>query len=252
MTEIVDLQAVEIEINSACNRACSYCPNSVAERKTKGVMSTELYSTVIAQLAAINFKGRISYDFYNEPLLHPKISEFVALTKQQLPECKIHLYSNGTLLSDKKFRELLVAGVDRFVITRHEEDIDSSNYLFEKTFALLSQEERSRVQYKKFTDLTLVNRGGLLRHIAAEGLPLHPCFIPSHMLTVLNDGRVLSCFEDFNEDLVFGDLKSEKLIDIWQKDSYKRFRGDLKKGLRHLYEPCKNCSRRESLPPFDV
>jgi hypothetical protein len=47
---IPDLQAVEIEINHACNRKCSYCPNSVEERKTKGRMSRELYLSIIEQV----------------------------------------------------------------------------------------------------------------------------------------------------------------------------------------------------------
>ena len=38
---------VEIEINHHCNRRCSYCPNAITERKTKGQMSLEFFKKII-------------------------------------------------------------------------------------------------------------------------------------------------------------------------------------------------------------
>lgn len=245
------LQAVEIEINHACNRNCSYCPNSIAERITKGMMTTDSYQIILNNLVEINFEGRISFDFYNEPLLNPHLPEFVKMTKKQLPKTQIHLYSNGTLLTETKTLALLNSGVDRLVITKHEEDEFSETYVFDAVYNSLSELMKNKIDYKSYKELHLVNRGGLLKHIGQKGLALHPCFIPSHMLTVTVDLRVLSCFEDYHENLIFGDLKLEKLIDIWDKDSYKLFRGNLQKGLRHLHTPCRDCNRKEALPPFN-
>jgi radical SAM protein with 4Fe4S-binding SPASM domain len=246
------LQAVEIEINHACNRSCSYCPNSILERKTKGVMSFALYELILNNLLEIDFGGRISYDFYNEPTLHPELERFVKRTKELLPKVKIHLYSNGTLLDSHKFHGLVTAGVDHFTITRHEMEFqDGKKYVFDETYKNLSDDLKKRVIYKTYQDLKLVNRGGLLKHIGAKGLALTPCHLPTHMLTVTVDGRILSCFEDYEEHLVFGDLKTQKLIDIWEKENYIQFRSDLKKGLRHLHRPCNECDRKQVLPPFN-
>lgn len=245
------IQAVEIEINHACNRSCSYCPNSISERRTQGMMNTADFQIILNNLTEINFSGRISFDFYNEPLLNPLLPEFVKMAKTQLPETIIHLYSNGTLLSKIKTEMLLTIGVDLLIVTKHEEDENSDKYIFDATYNSLESNLKEKVKFKSYRDLHLVNRGGLLKHIAEGGLDLHPCFIPTHMLTVTVDLRILSCFEDFNENLIFGDLKSEKLIDIWEKDSYKLFRRNLQRGLRHLHTPCKDCSRSEALPPFN-
>ena len=215
-------------------------------------MDRDTYQTILDNLVQIQFSGRISYDFYNEPLLHPKIAELVSLTKERLPKTKIHLYTNGTLLTEKKLYDLLVAGVDYFVVTRHEQDETSTSYKFDSVFKNLAENVRAKIRYQSYKDLVLVNRGGLLKNIAKEGLALSPCHIPSHMMTITVDGRVLSCFEDFQEKLIFGDLKKEKLIDIWKKDSYINFRRNLQKGLRHMHSPCDGCSRKQSLPPFDV
>lgn len=248
----IPLQAVEIEINHACNRACSYCPNSIQERKTKGSMSKQLYQLVLEQLKQVQFSGRVSYDFYNEPMLHPDLAEFVLMTKEALPKSNVHLYTNGTLLTEERFKLLINSGVDKIIATRHENDMNDSSYAFEQVYQGLTIPLRAKVDYRTHKELTLVNRGGLLKQISATGLPLTPCFIPSHMLTITVDGRVLSCFEDFNENLVFGDLKSESLVDIWHKDSFVQFRKNLQMGLRHLHSPCHECSRQNALPPFDV
>lgn len=246
------LQAVEIEINHSCNRACTYCPNSVTKRKTQGFMETALYSKILDNLEEIQFQGRLSYHFYNEPLLHPNLTQYVELTKRRLPNVQLHLYSNGTLLTYQKFSQLRLAGVDKFIITRHMKDEKSPSYVFDSTYRGLSEGEKNSVVYRSFKEVQLFNRGGILKTLGSDGLPLHPCHLPSHMLTVTVDGRILSCFEDFHEHQVFGDLKTEKLVDIWRRDSYIQFRKHLKAGLRHLHEPCKNCNRNAVLPSLEM
>jgi radical SAM protein with 4Fe4S-binding SPASM domain len=246
----MDLHAVEIEINHACNRSCSYCPNSILDRKTKGSMSSSLFQTILERLIEVRFTGRISFHLYNEPLLHPKLQEFVALSKRLLPLSSVHLYSNGTLLTSKLFEDLKHAGVDKFIITRHEQDISSSNYVFAQTWKNLTEQQKLHVVYQPAEKIHFVNRGGLLPQLGQDSLHLHPCHLPTHMLSITVDGRVLSCFEDFNEVLVFGDLKTQTLTEIWNSSAYSQFRKKLKLGLRHQFKPCDGCNRREALPPF--
>ena len=247
---MIDLHAVEIEINHTCNRSCTYCPNSILDRRTKGSMNIALFQLIIDRLNEVNFAGRISFHLYNEPLLHPKLKDFVEITKFKLPKSTIHLYSNGTLLTTSLFSSLQQAGVDKFIITRHEKDIESPKYVFENTWKNLSDLEKARVEYKSFDKIHFVNRGGLLSNLGSEGLHLHPCHLPTHMLSITVDGRVLSCFEDFNENLVFGDLKEQTLLEIWNSPAYSNFRRQLKVGMRHHFKTCNGCNRRESLPPF--
>src|ERR1700730_14562092 len=56
-------RAVELEVNSMCNRKCSYCPN-VSDKRPLDYMEESLFEKVIQELAAIDFDGRISYHFY--------------------------------------------------------------------------------------------------------------------------------------------------------------------------------------------
>ena len=95
----LDFSAVEIEINHACNRRCSYCPNSISKRKNTGEIDPLLYERLMLELSRISFEGRISYDFYNEPLLHSDFEAVVARTRAHLPGAPIEVYTNGTLLT---------------------------------------------------------------------------------------------------------------------------------------------------------
>jgi len=193
--------AVEIEINSNCNLSCSYCPNNEHERIEKGSMKKELYYKIISDLKEIGFEGRISYDFYNEPTLCKNLVHFVAHTKQELPKVRIVLYSNGTRLDTELFNQLEHAGVDRYIITKHEEVKD---YVFEKTYSKLSEEQKNKVMYKHNSEIEKYNRGELLDHIGDKIKNLTPCYIPSWLISITNKGTVLPCFEDFFQELSMG------------------------------------------------
>lgn len=241
---------VEIEINHHCNRRCSYCPNAITERKTKGQMSLEFFKKIILELKDNNFTGRISNDFYNEPLLHPNIVDFVEFSKAQMPKVLYYIYTNGTLLSEDLFEALYSAGVDQFIITRQEADLNNLNYTFEKVYNQLSNEKKQLVKYRSFQTLSLTNRGGLLTNIENKVLPFTPCHIPINMITVLVDGKIIGCFEDYEENLVMGDLKNQTLKEVLNSSKFLQFEKELAMGLRHMYKPCQSCSRKEVLPPF--
>ena len=59
---------IEIEINSNCNLSCSYCPNSLFDRKETGQMKWSTFTELVSQLKNNNYKGKIAFDFYNEPM----------------------------------------------------------------------------------------------------------------------------------------------------------------------------------------
>ena len=231
---------VEIEINHHCNRACSYCPNSVAARKEQGEMEPELFIRIMKELAFNNYQGSISYEFYNEPMLAKNFEWFVQTTRHYLPNNRIDLYTNGTLLSLEKFRTAHHLGVSRFIVTKHQ---GINSYLFDDTFSQLTDEEKSIVIYQSYKDLKLTNRGGIVKAGPDKALHLTPCLIPEFLMVVTVLGNVLPCFEDFHEENIMGNIGSESLMDIWESNKFKSFRSNLRKGLRHLESPCKNCNR---------
>lgn len=250
--ELRDLKAVEIEINSHCNKACSYCPNSIEERIEKGSMDPILFERIIDQLVQADFKGKVCYDFYNEPTLCKHLDSFVSLTKKKLPKSEIHLYSNGSLLTRERFLKLYELGVTHFIITKHEDEgEDNKPYLFEQTFKDLEEDLKNIVRLRTHKDLHLTNRGGSLEHIKINQLDISTlsCFIPSFMLTITVLGNVIPCFEDYFQKNQMGNIKEESLETIWNKPAYKKMRNALMLGARHKFEVCAKCNRLEVRPP---
>ena len=163
-------EAVEIEINSACNMACSYCPNSVEQRKEKGQMSVETYTLIMDQLVDLNFQGRISYDFYNEPMLCSNLELFVDMANKKLPKSKIIIYTNGTKLTEKKLKELVSLGVCEFVVTEHESEQRGHDF-FTSVYEKMDPRFKPYVLFQKHSEIQLFNRGGVLPHLGgAEAL----------------------------------------------------------------------------------
>lgn len=232
---------VDIEINHECNRTCAYCPNSNTERRNQGRMSEELFLVLMKQLREIGYRGRISYHFYNEPLLSPDLDRFVGLTKEYLPRSWIELYTNGTLLDEPRLRSLLALGVDKFTVTKHH---GSPVYPFEALLARLEPEVRARIKFQDYRKLILTSRGGLVRAGTLKAKPPLdlPCLIPSTMFVVTVNGNVVPCFEDYHEQNVMGSLRERPLLEIWNSEKYTRFRADLRSRKRGAHPVCRDCN----------
>ncbi len=240
---------IEIEINSYCNLSCSYCPNREFQRKEKGTMSLEQYQHIMGQLEDLNFVGRISHEFYGEPTLHPQFDRIVSLTKEALPHSKVELYSNATKLDLKLLQELLEAGVDEFIITKHE---GQELIEFEQALRDLGPGQKEKITYRNHESIYKTNRGGSLPDIGSERQSLLPCQIPSFLAAITVKGNVLPCFEDFFQQQEMGNVFEEHLGEIWFGEKFTQFRNDLKRGLRHKYPLCKDCNRIQTLTPDDV
>lgn len=231
---------VDIEINHACNRTCWYCPNDKKSRIEKGEMPQEIYQEIIKQLKEIDYRGKIFFHFYNEPLLCSQLDYYVDYCRTHLPFSKMELVTNGTLLTIERFQKLLKLGIDYFTITKHHGVIELP---IEKFFNQLSEGEKEKVKIRNHDQLFLSNRAGSVPQISEnKTLPLNrPCFIPSCMMVITNKGNVLVCYEDYDQISITGNMMEKNLMDIWNSTSYTEFRNDLKKGLREKYKLCSQC-----------
>jgi radical SAM protein with 4Fe4S-binding SPASM domain len=239
-----EVKAIEIEINSHCNRKCTYCPNVDQERVERGVMSKSLFNKILLELKILQYSGRISFSFYNEPLLVDDLEFFSEQVKRHLPKTKILIYTNGTLLTISRLESLILAGVDYFVVTKHKGE---KSYIFDKTYQEWPNHLLEKyVKYQTFEDLKLTNRGGLLSDIKKTiDSTVLPCLIPLQMLTITNKGTVVPCFEDYHQIHEMGNINEKTLLEIWNSSAYVLLRKKLLMGLRKNFEVCSKCNRTE-------
>lgn len=225
---------VEIEINSHCNRTCSYCPNSLAPRDAPKLMSEETFEIILGRLKDVGFAGRMSYHFYGEPLLHPKLDNFIRRTTEVLPGVRQVLYSNGDLLTDARYERLLASGVEHFVVTYHD--------------GVLPQQPRQHVTMLTSKLLSLTNRGGLVQAGPEPSGPL-PCYAPSTMLIITITGNVVLCYEDARETAVLGNVIEQPVEEVWWSPRFVSLREALARGDRTRTNICRQCNNRAHLEP---
>jgi radical SAM protein with 4Fe4S-binding SPASM domain len=232
---------VTIETATACNRRCEYCPNSFSNRaQPEGAitMPTSLYESIIKQLEEIGFKGRISPHGYGEPLLDERLRDLVAYTHRMLPGSKIWIYTNGDFLSPPRYRELVDAGVNRFVVTQHGSEMSPAiRDLFSH---LQDHPRRADILYMKIERgrTPLSNRGGLVD----PGVRLNPrCGDPDNPLVIDAEGYVVICANDYFGRVKLGNVGKDRLLDIWKSRKFKEIRRQLR-NRQYTLPICLNCT----------
>ena len=227
---------VEIETNSRCNRGCHYCPVAVDPRDGQE-MSEELFRSILDQLAAMNFRGRLSPHFFGEPLLDARLPRLMALAREKLPKARIVIYTNGDALTPNKARALLDAGVSLFVVTF---EAGESKAFRDTRAALPRWTLRRRFLVRHFTaDVkSPFNRGGSVQFDAE--LHQATCHAPSSTLVVDAWGKLKLCPNDYYGREDWGDLTVSRLADLWDLPTFRATRRELLRG-EFKKDICRTC-----------
>lgn len=88
-----------VEITNVCNLTCGFCPKTDREPQ---FMSIETFEKILDQI-----KNRADYLYFHvkgEPLLHPKIGEFLDLCDEK--GFKVNLITNGSMINKMKSKIL--------------------------------------------------------------------------------------------------------------------------------------------------
>ena len=229
-----------IDTITACNRRCAYCPNSVFERgllKNKKLMDAGLYRKIIDDLAAMGFRGEIAPNFYGEPLLDERLADLIAYAKSRLPRSTVVIFTNGDLLTVDIYKKLAAAGADEFVITQHSQE-QSRGVLEVLAYRRAHGAGAVSVSYGKLNKVS--NRGGLVQ-LRKKAVAPKKCDLPKWKIGVDLEGNVLICCHDYHSSVKLGDLKKERLIDVWNKPQYKLLRQEIGRGIYKL-DICKKCA----------
>ena len=228
---------VEVEVNSRCNRRCSYCPVSLNPTPpVPRLMKQAIFDRLVAELVRLRFAGKISYHFYNEPLIRRDLETLVECVRERLPDAYQLLYTNGDLLSDARYDRLIAAGIKHFMVTRHSGEP-------------MSDRPAQTVRFPE--ELVLTNRGGKLANVEVVGSALKlPCYAPSDFLTVTVTGDIVLCCDDFDRRYVMGNIMTTPVDEIWESVEFARIRSELAAGNREgATSMCAQCSSREFFGP---
>jgi len=145
---------------------------------------------------------------------------------QKLPNAFQLLFTNGDFLTESRYMRLRNAGVNYFLVTRHD-------------FKNIPKREFQTVLFPD--DLRLSNRGGTLFKL--ENSLSVPCYGPSEMMIITVTGDVLLCFEDAQRTQLMGNIQDKSIEEIWFSKKYSHTRKLLRNGERdNASFICKNCN----------
>ena len=231
-------QAIELEINSMCNRRCSYCPNDTG-RRPSGYMTDTLFRKIIGELGQMDFDGNVSYHFYGEPLLDKRLLEFVRYTADNVPKCRPVIYSNGDFLTLELFREYVAAGVGLFLITQHDNTVPAN---LDEILRNATPAELDHITVGFASATRMTNRSGLIKTLSVRGRPIAtPCDWPLATFVITMRGNVVPCCNDYYETSVVGNVETHSLAEVWCSPGFEAFRDALSRGDRGYSPLCANC-----------
>ena len=241
---------IEISESGTCNRTCSFCPRSAPNFiDKKEFISNDLHEKLCTELQKLNYKGTIRYSGFVEPLLDKNIYNLINMVRNFLPESNIEMVTNGDPLNLKRLNQLFENGLNKILISAYDGKKESDELENLCKSANLSKDQYI-VRHRYYSEekdfgITLSNRSGTMANaefkIEALKEPLKKsCYIPSYTFFLDYQGDVLMCPHDWGKKIILGNLKNEKLIDIWFSKKFMSIRKMLNKSNRN-FDPCNVC-----------
>lgn len=240
-------QEVVIEVTNHCNLQCVMCPHQNMQRP-KGLMDEALFRKIIDE---ISDKAELVYLFgTGESLIHPKLCDFIDYAASK--GLYTVLSTNGMLLDEEASRKLLSSRLDYLIValdggTRQTYEsirikgnfdllvaniksmlrikrevgakvrtciqmIYMSNNAHEKKLFmdLFSPQEHRSVEQFRFKPLyeTYNLEQKKVKHS-------RPCFWLWNLMSIYWNGDVALCCMDSDAAYTLGNVKSQKVSDIW-------------------------------------
>jgi sulfatase maturation enzyme AslB (radical SAM superfamily) len=265
-------RVVRIETTNACNARCTICPHRTLRRKIER-MDDGLFTRIIDECAGAGC-AEVHLHNFGEPLLDSRLADRIRYAKQQgLPKVKI--FSNGSLLDERRARELIDAGLDEIKIsfdgaTREEFERVRFPLQFDQVvenicrLVVLRNEVQSSLRIEVaccstsdqqatmsmlqqvvdgFSFGKIHNWAGQISTSARRRVR-KPCSRLWNTFTVLASGDVALCCLDYDGQHLLGRLEAGTSIrDIWPSSAYRMVRQCHKQARQERIELCRDCSK---------
>ena len=254
---------VFFQVRTKCNGSCSFCAASVQnDIRQDTTMPMELYIKVIDELKDIQFSGRIAYHVNNDPLIFPKLTDFAEYARRKLPTVWIQILTNGRALSIKKAEKLIRSGINELTINYYNDNfndklpkpiIDIRDDLLPRFYKKQQikagfgpdGENRDIFRFNVFrrraSDILTSRAGTSPNKKDKSRFPRGFCEYPFTQFNITTDGSVSKCCADFYFSDAMGNIKNEKVMNIWRGEMFNNVRRFLLEGNRDAIETCKRC-----------
>jgi len=247
--------SVAIETASMCNRNCKFCPVSMSRRPDE-LMSDKLYRKIIDDLVSINYRGRISFYIYNEPLRDKRLPVIIRYASQALPKACLMVATNGDYVKKRyDIARLFDEGLNQLQVNIYSElrakfltsimaEIKDWCGLEENgsIYTWISPKRRTFEVCHKYVlpwgKYQLQNRSGQIDYpTGTEHLqfPLEKmCVRPFRFLNINWRGQGLVCCNDYHAKQPIGDVSVSHIMDVWNSHIMNWYRIRLQNKVRAM------------------
>lgn len=236
---------IYIQPINKCNARCTICPQQEAMKKFgEEKMKDEVYYSIIDQLGK-DYIGVIAPYLMCEPLLDNRIYDFIKYAKDKCPGASVEISTNGSLLTEQRAERLASVNPTRVHINiggatkktyekrmglEFEKTISNINY-FRKiyrsifiNFVLYKDNEKEKELVKKLfpkipvcNEFYASNRGGNLKVKHKHRTRFTNCNLQFTDMYIVSNGNVIQCCNDYMRTSIYGNVRTEKLFDLWNK-----------------------------------
>ena len=271
---------LQLENTTFCQASCLFCPHAGLKRP-KLTMELELHRKIVDEAATIALIDQFTITGLGEPLLDRNLIEKISYTSKTMdPSVGLDIYTNGNLLTVDIGKRLADAGLKTLMISMnamradkrreimglddfkrvsdvaHEltEIFDGSGSMGVVVKAIVTKdllEGDEQIQFMKDWGGAVGDGGHAFLHLegnwAGKNYKVRttqttPCSRAMSSIMVLADGRVCLCCQDAEGEVIFGDLHTETLREIYEKEEYVRLRQMHMEGKRNELFLCKDCA----------
>ena len=223
-------ESVCLELSNLCNYANFHkkCPVNLMQ-KDHIILPIKLVHDVLYTLNKHRYSGSISFHTYNEPLMDPRLFEFIRLARAIVPDSNILIWTNGYYINENFVNELVDAGMTTLYTTAYNE------------------EEKQRLEaiqvpipYKVWFIPPCHQDDILTRY---EDLPTgctESCHAPLRQIIVSAKGEITLCCHEWKRQHTFGSLEDLPFEDIMKNPDLQIVYNELIQGIRTL-DYCKRC-----------
>lgn len=268
-------EVLQVETTNYCNARCIFC--AYDQIKKHGTMSDDLYTRILkdAKKLAPSPKTFIPM-LTGEPFLDLQMVDRIKEARAALPKTEIHLYTNGSKLTEEIIKELAQVPNFHVNISANGASVETRKRLtglgdYEHVARMIDYADTmhishsvSLVQHPSITkkeEAAFHRRWGeatsssscrspyIFQHLNFAGLTYKKdkthftyCLHATSHMTVLWDGRVNLCCMDPLGRKIFGDLNFQTVLEVWLSQERQRYATMHKEGRGTECEVCRDCN----------
>jgi radical SAM protein with 4Fe4S-binding SPASM domain len=231
---------INIDVTGLCNKTCNYCPRSEGYPNEKEYMDWKLFRKFVQDLD--DYRGIICFTGRGENSLHPDFGLLVKLLHHPNRKYKTRIISNGYRLEKRlhyfeEFDYLIINSYDS------EEEMEKRKKIIPRAKHRYWNQNMKPEDWGQ-TEVIVSNRSDIYNRIATDTSEIDtPCTFPSVKIWVHWDGTIQKCCNDWTNTEIFGNIKTDNILDVWQSKAFKELQDNLLQGNRRYSKTCSMCNR---------